>query len=108
MDAYSLCHYIERTHGIVLPQTRGVDVGGGGEETYVVFFPQVLKLVACPEDGFLERANNSGRLRENFMYQNWKSNVVIIQEGTELLPRCDHCRIDMPEACLIKHIWTEI
>ena len=103
-----LCHHMDTTHVIVLPYNIEVDVEEGGKETYMVFFPQVLKLVACPEDGFLERANNSGRLRENFMYQNWKSNVVIIQEGTELLPRCDHWSIDMTEACLIKHIWTEI
>ena len=47
----SLHHHMERTHGIVLPHTRGVDVGGGGPETYVVYFTRVLKLVAFLLDG---------------------------------------------------------
>ena len=36
MTASSLCHHMERTHGIVLPQTRGVDIGRGILETYMV------------------------------------------------------------------------
>ena len=41
-----LCHQMERTHIIVLSQTRGVDVGGGGTETYIVSFLRILKLLA--------------------------------------------------------------
>ena len=33
MMASSLLHHMEITHKIVLPQTRGVDVGIGGPET---------------------------------------------------------------------------
>ena len=36
MDAYYHKHHMERSHGIVLPQIRGVDVGEGGMETYKV------------------------------------------------------------------------
>ena len=42
MAALSLRHHMERAHGVVMPQTRGVDVGGGVPETYVVSFPWVL------------------------------------------------------------------
>ena len=45
MTASSLCHHMYRSHGIVLPQTRGVDIGGGGSETYVVSFLCILKSV---------------------------------------------------------------
>ena len=38
------------------------------------------------------------------MYRKWKVKVVIIQEGTEPLPRCDHCGMHMPVEQLIKHI----
>ena len=58
---------------------KGVDVGGGGTETYVLSFLWVLKLVTCPVDGCLARTNNPGRLRENFMYQNWKFKAAIIK-----------------------------
>ena len=51
MVASPLLHHMDRTHGIVLPQTRGVDVGIGGPKTYVVLFPWVLNLVECPVDG---------------------------------------------------------
>ena len=51
MAASSLQHHIERVHGILLPQVRSVDVGGGGLELYKVSFPRILKLVDCPVEG---------------------------------------------------------
>ena len=48
MVASSLLHHMEITHGVVLPHNRGADIGRGGMETYMVSFPGVLKLVACP------------------------------------------------------------
>ena len=48
MSESSILHHMCRTHGIVPAQTRGVDVGGGGMETHVVSFTQVLKSVMCP------------------------------------------------------------
>ena len=63
----SLHHHMERFHGRVLPPTRGVDVGGGGLETYVVSFQNILKLVEFPVEVFPVRANNPRRLREHFM-----------------------------------------
>ena len=47
----SLRHHVDLSHGIVMPQTWGVDVSGGGLETYVVSFPRVLNSVTCPVDG---------------------------------------------------------
>ena len=68
-----------------------------------MYFMWVLKSVACPVYGFLVRENNPERLRKHFMYQHWKAKVVIIQEGSEALPRCDHYGMNMTEAQLIKH-----
>ena len=62
MAESSLRHNMNRTYGIVLTQTRWVDISGGGTETYVMYFMQVLKLVSCPVDGCLARENNPGRL----------------------------------------------
>ena len=101
MVASSLRHHMERAHGIVLSQNRGVDVNGGGPDTYVVSFLWVLELVAYLVDGCPERVNNPGRLREHFMYLHWKSKVVIIQEVPELLPQCNHCGIHMAAAQLV-------
>ena len=33
-----LCPHMDSAHVIFLPQTRGVDVGGGGLETYMDLF----------------------------------------------------------------------
>ena len=52
MAELSLHNHMERSHRIVLPHTGGgVDIVGGVTETYVVDFPQVLKLMACPVYG---------------------------------------------------------
>ena len=45
MAVYSLWHHMKRSHAIVLPLIRGVDVEGGGTETYKVSFPRIFKLV---------------------------------------------------------------
>ena len=42
------------------------------------------------------------------MYWHWNVKVMIIQEVTEPLPRCDHCGIHMPVARLIKRRRTAI
>ena len=80
---------MEISHGIVLTRTRGVDIGGGGLETYVVSFPQILKSEECLAEGCLARENNSRRILEHFMYCQWKAKVEIVQEGPKPLPRCD-------------------
>ena len=95
------------THILDLSQTRGVNVGRGGTETYRVSFLQVLKSLAFPLAGCLERAEEPRRLREHFMYRQCKLRLEIIQEGTEPLPRCDHCEIHIPAVHMIKHIRTE-
>ena len=39
MAISSLRHNMERIYGIVLPQVKGVDIGGGGMEVYKVSLP---------------------------------------------------------------------
>ena len=48
MAASSLRHHMERAHGILFLQVRGVGVGGGGLEVYKVSFPRILKSVDFP------------------------------------------------------------
>ena len=51
MTVYSLCHHMDMSHSIVLPQTRGMDVRGGGLEKYMVSLLRILKLVEFPVEG---------------------------------------------------------
>ena len=58
MSASSLRHHMKREHGRILPQVRGVDVGGGVMGVYKVSFPRILKLVECPVEGCSSKANS--------------------------------------------------
>ena len=79
MAASSLQYHAERSHGRVLPQVRGVDVGGAGTDIYKASFPLIIKWVECPVEGCPEREKTPGILKENFMYRHWKSKVAILQ-----------------------------
>ena len=96
MAESSLPRHMERSHGIVLPKIRGVDVIRGGTDTYKVLFPPILKLVGYPVEGCQERANTPGIFREHFMYRHWNSKVDIMQEVLEPLPMCDQFRMHIP------------
>ena len=51
---------------------------------------------------------NSGRLRENFVYQHCKLKVAIIQEVPEPTPRCNNYVMHMSAAGPIKNKRTAI
>ena len=65
--------------------------------------PWVLKMMRCPVTGFLSVVHSAGRLREHFMYRQFFSRIVVVQEGKEPLPRCDLCNMHMSVGRLIKH-----
>ena len=54
-------------------------------------------------EGCPSKENTPGRPRENFMLCHWKSKVAILQEGPELLPRCDQCGMHMQASRIFKH-----
>ena len=58
-------------------------------------------------EGCPAKAKPLGRLREIFMFCNWKSKVAILQEGPEPLPRCDKCGMQIQEAKLFKHCQSD-
>ena len=69
----------------------------------MVYLPRLLKLLKYPVPVCPEVAHSTGRLRENFMYQNFWSQVVVLQKGVEPLSHYDLCGIHMPSKRLIKH-----
>ena len=98
---------MEREHVRVLPQVRGVEVGGGVLEVYKVSFSCILKSVDCPVEVCPAKAKTPGRLREHFLFRHCKSKVAILQEGPEPLPRCDQCGMHMQAARLFKYWQSE-
>ena len=51
MAAFFIWHHMGRSYGIVLPQIRGVEIGGVGMYTYKVLFPRILESVGCLVEG---------------------------------------------------------
>ena len=41
------------------------------------------------------------------MFIHFQSQVVVVQEGLEPMPRCDLCGMQIPAGGLIKHLQTE-
>ena len=76
--ASSLRQHMERSHGIVLRYIIGIDVRGGGLETYKVSLPRILKYLDFPVEVCLTITNTLGILGEPFTHQHWKSKVVIM------------------------------
>ena len=85
-----------------------MNLGGGGEETYVVSLTRVLKLVEYLVEGLLERAHKPIRILKHFMYRHWKAKVYIPQEVPTPLPRCTECGIHIPRIRLDRHKQTDI
>ena len=56
MAASYLQHHMERAHGRVLLQLRGLDVWVVGMEIYRVSFTWILKSVDCPVEGCPDKA----------------------------------------------------
>ena len=82
---------------------RGVDEVGGSPTTYVVSFSKAIQEVRCLVPGCLAVAHSAGRLRKHFMFRYFRSKVEVVQEGKELLPRCDLCGTHMASVWLIRH-----
>ena len=66
MAASSLRQHIERSHGIVLPNIRGVDIGGGGPETYKVLFPRIFEVSGMPGRVLPRNGKHSGDIEVIF------------------------------------------
>ena len=49
----------------------------------MVYLPRLLKLLKYPVPVCPEVAHSTGRIRENFMYQNFWSQVVVVQKGEQ-------------------------
>ena len=72
MAASYRIHHMERSHGILLPLVRGVEVGEGGTDIYKMPFLRILKSVECLVEGCSQRSNTPGRMRGHLMYPHWK------------------------------------
>ena len=105
---YYLNQHMLSQNGICVPHTRVVSEKGEGRTTYVVSLPRVLQLIICPVPGCPTICYSAGRLREHFMFRNFRSRIAVVQYGRYLLTRCNMCGIHMPAGRLVRHTRTEI
>ena len=70
---------MESSHGICVPQTRGVDEVWRGPTMYVVSLPKVLQEAISPVPGCPAVAYSVGRLFEHFMFCHFRSKVAVVQ-----------------------------
>ena len=77
---------MEQLNGVILFHTWVVYVVWGGNTTYVLSFPRILKSVDFLVSGCSEISHSAGPMSENFMCRNFRSEVAVLQEGRETLP----------------------
>ena len=63
----------------------------------------MLQEVNFPVPGCPELVHRMGRLCMNFIYRPFQSEVVLVQEREEPMPRCDLYIMHMPLGRLIRH-----
>jgi hypothetical protein len=63
----------------------------GPPARYCISFPSYADSINCPVDGCPGRATNRNNLRRHFMHRHVRDELVILEEGTALLPRCELC-----------------
>ena len=69
----------------------------------MVYFPQVLNLVACPVEGCSARDHTPGRLQQQFMCQHVKAKLAILKEGSGPLPWCPIFGMHMHAEKMTRH-----
>ena len=89
------------------PPDEGVNEKCEGPITYVVSFPRIIQLVRCPVPGCHVKAHIEGRLREHFTFRIFRSQIAVVQEVREPLPRCNMCGMYTPEGRFIKNLQIE-
>jgi len=67
------------------------DSAGRQPAEYRVSFPKTLRCLICPVEGCGGSARSHEGLRRHFMHRHVRDTLVILQEGSHPLPRCELC-----------------
>lgn len=89
LAASSLSTHLLSQHGIASRSQQAPADRRSAE--YRVSFPKTLRRLACPVEGCGGSAVTHEGLRRHFMHRHVTDTIVILQEGTTPLPRCELC-----------------
>lgn len=67
---------------------------------YRVSFPRISTSRSCPVEGCTGKAVSHNALRRHFMFRHPEATIVILEEGTAPLPRCELCDMFVSHAAL--------
>jgi len=92
LAAASLPQHLLSQHGMVGPSSQGEETRSYDQQAeYRVSFPPTLHSRPCPVDGCRGSATSPYNLRKHFASRHPSDVIVILQEGTVPLARCELC-----------------
>jgi hypothetical protein len=101
LSAGLLVSHMQTQHGVAAPDDIGhADAPGRAPAVYRVSFPRALRVRECPVEGCPGSAVSTSSLRRHFMHRHPSDTLVILEEGSVPLPRCEHCGMHVPAAAL--------
>ena len=99
LAAGSLRNHLLTQHGIARRPLQG-EAPTAPPAEYTVSFPKTLRTKACPVAGCGGSAKTHQSLRRHFLHRHVADTLVILQEGSHPLPRCELCDMFVPASAL--------
>ena len=99
ISAGSLQQHMQRQHGLhgVIQQD---DTVPQQPAVYSISFPRTIDLVQCPVKGCPGTATSRSNLHRHFMHRHVFDTIIIPEEGSAPLPRCELCDMFIPYKAL--------
>ena len=95
----SLPQHLLTQHGMIEDPTNWLDAPGRQPAAYRVSHPTGSRR-KCPVDGCPGVSNSRDALRRHFLYRHPQDSLVILEEGSHPLPRCELCGMHVPYSAL--------
>jgi len=101
LAAGSLGKHLRVQHGLSPDTGVGYpDAPGRQPAEHRISFPRYVSKVACPVEGCPGTATTRSNLRKHFAHRHFHDSLVILEEGSRPLPKCELCGMHVPRMAL--------
>jgi Zn ribbon nucleic-acid-binding protein len=101
LAAGSLSVYMQTQHGLTRDGGVGrVDAPGRQPAVFTISFPKVTPTANCPIEGCPGTATSHVNLRRHFMHRHPRDTLIICEEGSVPLRKCENCGMHVPRSAL--------
>ena len=101
LAAGSLSVHVQTQHGLTRDGGVGrVDAPGRQPAVFTISFPKVTPTADYPIEGCPGTATSHVNLRRRFMHLHPRDTLVIRDEGSVPLPKCENCGMHVPRSAL--------